>query len=125
MGSCDIGRGVKVTVTDSSPWGLRVVDCDSHFTEPPDLWSSRAPAAFRDQMPVMKTVDGVTGWFLDGRLWASTGGNTIRTGAEKTRGRICLQPFDEIDRASWDVKARLALLDVMGVWAQILYPNGI
>jgi predicted TIM-barrel fold metal-dependent hydrolase len=116
---------VTVTVADEVLGNLKIIDCDSHFTEPADLWSSRTPAKFAERMPVMKTVDGVTGWFMNGELWASMGGNTIRTGAEKTRGRISIQLFDEIDKASWDVAARLDLIDSMGIYAQILYPNGI
>jgi uncharacterized protein len=27
--------------------GLRVIDADTHLTEVPDLWTSRAPAAYR------------------------------------------------------------------------------
>ena len=36
-----------------------------------------------------------------------------------------VQPFEAIDPAAWAVEERLALLDEMGIWAQILYPNGI
>ena len=73
----------------------------------------------------MRTVDGVTGWYLNDLLWAGTGGNTIRKGHQKERGRIGIQPFDELDEAAWDVPARLELIDAMGIYAQILYPNGI
>jgi predicted TIM-barrel fold metal-dependent hydrolase len=102
-----------------------IVDCDAHFTEPPSLWLDRAPAALKDRVPVQKTVDGITAWYLDGELWASIGGNTIKTGREKILGSHVAQPFDVIDRSAWDVEARLGLLDAIGVEAQILYPNGI
>jgi uncharacterized protein len=105
--------------------GFHVIDCDSHLTEPPDLWSARTPASLQEKMPALRTVDGRTGWYLNDELWASTGGNTIRTGHNKTRGLISVQPFDEVDSAAYDVTARLALLDEIGIWAQILYPNGI
>lgn len=105
--------------------GLRIVDCDAHFTEPPDLWTSRAPASMRESMPVQKTVDGVTAWYLGDHVFASVGGNTIGKGHRKVLGTQTLQPFAAIDAASWDVAARLALLDEMGVYAQILYPNAI
>ena len=36
-----------------------------------------------------------------------------------------VQPFEAIDRAAWAVEERLALLDEIGICAQILYPNGI
>lgn len=105
--------------------GLKIVDCDSHLTEPRDLWSSRAPASWRDRLPEQKTVDGVTSWYVDGRLWASTGGNTIRKGRQKVRGSHVLNPFEEIDPSAWNVSDRLGLMDDMGLYAQITYPNGI
>lgn len=105
--------------------GLRIIDCDSHFTEPTDLWRSRAPIGLRDRMPVQKTVDGVTSWYLDGELWAGGGGNTIATGREKVRGVLEVAPFDVVDVCAWSVKERLELLDEMGVFAQIIYPNGV
>ena len=30
---------------------VRVVDADTHFTEPHDLWTSRAPASLKDRVP--------------------------------------------------------------------------
>ena len=105
--------------------GLRIIDCDAHFTEPSDLWSSRAPSSMKDRIPVQTTVDGKTAWFLDGAPWASTGGNTIRSGREKVLGQHVVQPFDAVDPSAWAVKERVELLDDMGIWAQILYPNGI
>jgi hypothetical protein len=49
------------------------------------------------------------------------GGNTIQTGVRKVLGSQTVQPFDEIDPSSYDVKSRLALMDEMGVYAQVLY----
>ncbi|HEY7044664.1 MAG TPA: amidohydrolase family protein [Nocardioidaceae bacterium] len=105
--------------------GLHIIDCDSHLTEPPDLWTSRVPDSAKDRVPVQKTADGRTAWYLDGAPWASIGGNTIGTGLQKRLGTHMVQPFDDIDHSAWSVKERLALLDQIGVWAQILYPNGI
>ena len=31
--------------------GIKIVDCDTHITEAPDLFTSRAPAAYKDKMP--------------------------------------------------------------------------
>jgi uncharacterized protein len=104
---------------------IRIIDCDAHLTEPADLWVSRVPASMRDRVPVQKTIDGVTAWYLHDQVWASTGGNTISTGREKVLGAHVVQPFANIDVSSWDVGERLALMDEQGIHAQILYPNGI
>src|ERR1700677_3675805 len=87
--------------------GLGIIDCDSHLTEPPDLWTSRVASSMRDQVPVQRTVDGRTGWYLDGSLWASTGGNVIAKGGRKILGAVALQPFEELDPAVWQVAERL------------------
>jgi predicted TIM-barrel fold metal-dependent hydrolase len=105
--------------------GLSIVDADAHFTEPPDLWTSRAPASMKDQMPVMRTSDDVSAWYLDSTPLCSIGGNTLSRGGQKQLGTLCIQPWDVVDESTWDVKARLALIDQMGVYAQILYPNAI
>lgn len=104
---------------------LKFIDCDAHMTEPEDLWSSRAPQSLKDRVPVMRTVEGYTQWYQDGKPWASTGGNSLRRGALKIPGQMRVQPFDEIDPAAWSVKERLALMDELGIYAQILYPNGV
>jgi uncharacterized protein len=31
--------------------GIKIIDCDTHFTEPPDLWTANAPAGLRHKMP--------------------------------------------------------------------------
>src|SRR5262245_61499589 len=104
---------------------IPLIDCDSHLTEPPDLWTSRAPPSMKGRVPIQRTSDGRTEWHLDGALWANTGGNVIKKGHEKILGTLYIQPFDEIDPAAWDVRERLKLLDDMGIVAQILYPNAI
>jgi predicted TIM-barrel fold metal-dependent hydrolase len=105
--------------------GLKLIDGDSHLNEPPDLWTARAPSSIRDRMPIQKTIDGMTSWFVGDELWATTGGNCIEVGGRKRRGHNAIHPFEMIDPAFRGTKERLAFLDAAGVWAQILYPNGI
>ena len=39
--------------------GIKIVDCDTHLTEAPDLFTSRAAAKFKDRMP--HVIDGPKG----------------------------------------------------------------
>ena len=56
-----------MTTTEASPFAdLFIVDADSHWSEPPDLFTSRAPAAVRDRMPRVEEVDGQRMWVFDG-----------------------------------------------------------
>jgi uncharacterized protein len=110
---------------DDALGDVKIIDCDSHMTEPADLWTARVPRSARSKVPVQKTVDGVTAWYLDGDIWATVGGNTIRVGTEKVLGEHIVQPFSAVDPAAWDAAARVRLLDEMGVYAQIAYPNAV
>ncbi|MDO8732573.1 MAG: amidohydrolase family protein [Actinomycetota bacterium] len=104
--------------------GLTIIDGDSHFAEPADLWTSRAPAKFKDRVPQLGVVDGTTCWMLEGNYWTGLGGHTIAKGGTKTLGVLSL-PFEDIDDSAWSVPGRLELMDKQGVYAAVLYPNSI
>ena len=103
--------------------GIKIVDCDTHFTEPPDLFTSRAPAAFKDKLPHVRRVDGVDRWFVGSRDFGSLGGNVIRADNDKLLGRLAFPTIDEGHQGAHKVKARLQAMDDMGVYAQICYQN--
>ena len=46
--------------------GLRIVDADTHISEWGDLWTSRAPAKYKDRVPQRRTVDGKYSWYIEG-----------------------------------------------------------
>ena len=45
---------------------LLVIDADSHWSEPPDLFTKLAPAAYQDRMSRVETIDGEQMWVFDG-----------------------------------------------------------
>lgn len=104
--------------------GIKVVDCDTHFTEPPDLFTANAPASLRDKLPRVKRVNGADRWFVGDRDFGSIGGNVIGKDHNKLLGRLAFQTYDEIHAGSYLVKPRLQEMDAMGVWAQICFQNG-
>ncbi|MFA7587400.1 MAG: amidohydrolase family protein [Novosphingobium sp.] len=103
--------------------GIRIVDCDTHFTEPPDIFTSRAPARLKDKVPCQKVHDGVTRWFVGDRDFGIVGGNVIRKDKNKLLGRLSFPTLDEGTPAAWQVPARLAAMDELGIHAQICYQN--
>jgi hypothetical protein len=62
--------------------GVFVFDADSHWCEPPDLFTSRAPAAVKDRVPRVEDVDGQLMWVFDGHPVGrfSAGGVVTRDG---------------------------------------------
>lgn len=103
--------------------GIKIVDCDTHFTEPPDLFTSRAPASMKDRVPYIKRVDGVDKWFVGDRDFGSTGGNVIRADNNKLLGRLAFPALEQGHPGAFSVKERLQAMDDMGVYAQIIYQN--
>lgn len=104
--------------------GIKIVDCDTHFTEPADLWISHAPAGMKDKMPRVERIDGADQWFIGEKHFGSIGGNVIGKDRNKLLGRLAFQNYDQIDPGSYSVKPRLEAMDAMGVWAQICFQNG-
>jgi predicted TIM-barrel fold metal-dependent hydrolase len=104
--------------------GIKIVDCDTHFTEPPDLFQRDAPASLKDKLPRVVRVDGADRWFIGDRDFGSIGGNVISTNRNKLLGKIAYATYDEIHPGSYLVEPRLREMDETGVWAQICYQNG-
>ena len=104
---------------------LCIIDVDAHITEPADLWTSRAPSAYRDRVPRVVHESGAAKWQVDGVvLGKASGGSVIGSGRQKSRGVDFIQwQLDDIDPSSYDMHERVKVLDELGIWAQILYPN--
>lgn len=112
---------------DSVIAGIKVIDVDTHWSEPDDLWTSRAPAAMRERVPQIARVGDRVSWVIDGKLPIGLGASassTLSKDKRKSRGLEFLQWRNhDVHPASYDVKERLAIMDECGVWAQIVYPN--
>lgn len=104
--------------------GIKIVDCDTHVTEAPDLFTSRAPAKYKDKVPYVRRVNGVDRWFVGDRDFGSMGGNVIRgSDNSKLLGRLAFPTFDEGHKGAYDTKSRLQAMDELGIYAQICYQN--
>ena len=104
---------------------LRIIDVDAHITEPLDLWTRNAPAAYADRVPRGVEIDGVLQWVIDGvPIGRALGSSLIGRNGEKQPGFDFIRwSGDEIAEASYDMEQRLEVMDDLGLYAQILYPN--
>jgi uncharacterized protein len=105
-----------------------VVDADSHWTEPADLFTSRAPAALKDRVPHHEEIDGVRMWVMDGVPIGGAGaGAVIGRDGEKWPSEIGLRKWgvEDATQAGYDPDVRLGVLDRFGIDAQVIFPNTI
>lgn len=104
--------------------GIKIVDCDTHLTEAPDLFTSRAPAALKDKMPYVKLdADGVERWYVGDRNFGSMGGNVIRKDNNKLLGRLAFPKLEQAHPGGHIIKDRIQAMDDMGIYAQIAFQN--
>jgi uncharacterized protein len=131
---------------DESMRGIKIIDVDTHLTEPADIWTSRAPRELADRVPhvvrpenltdemreqvsrlgTTNPVDYAPMWVVDQRqvLGPAGAGSVINRNNEKVKGSTFLQwPLDESSLAASYVEPRVAMMDQLGISAQIVFPN--
>jgi predicted TIM-barrel fold metal-dependent hydrolase len=122
--------------------GIKVLDVDTHLTEPGDLWTSRAPAKYKDLVPRVEVFkEGVSTEFQLGprhategtHVWVvgenavlgfAGGGSVVNRHNVKVHGEEFMHwPLTEVSPAASFIEPRLAIMDEVGIWGQIVYPN--
>jgi predicted TIM-barrel fold metal-dependent hydrolase len=105
--------------------GVKVVDADTHITEWSDLWTSRAPAKYKDRVPQRRVVDGVSAWMIDDYVISRDYGySAIKKDGSKVPGLEFFDlKIDDVTPGAYDLKGRLAYLDEAGIAGQIAYTN--
>ena len=100
-----------------------ILDCDAHVNEPPDTWVGRVPAKFKDRAPKVVHRD-------EGDYWSFNDGESMRpVGLTATAGLSFLDfapvggSYEAMRPGSFDTKARLADMDIDGMYLQVLYPS--
>lgn len=104
---------------------MTVIDCDSHVMEPPDLWQRYLEPEYRDRAIRIEEEDGVEKLVIGekvvlSRVLAGLGGAHIDRVKLFTGG---LKYVDGCEPASFEPRARAALLDDWGVDRGVLFPT--
>ena len=106
------------------PDRIRIIDADSHITEPADLWKSRLGDAAQDPDAPQVIWDErrqKSRWRIGGHRsvgvtdFAFTGWSEFPPSYPPT--------LEDADPASWNPEERLRRMDEYGIHAQVLYPN--
>jgi len=95
------------------------ISTDDHAWEKPDTFTSRVPAALRDDCLHLEVIDDEHWWVYAGRKVRKVG-----TGAAAMlEGRGAIAYFDEAPPAVYDANARLGTMDADGVAVEVLFPQ--
>ncbi len=107
---------------------LFVVDADSHWSEPADLFTRLAPAHLKGRVPHHEVIDGQRVWVMDGvAIGQAAAGAVIGADGKKAKAVESLMVWhvEDAHRGAYDPKARIAVLDEFGIDAQIIFPSTI
>ncbi len=103
---------------------FRVIDADTHVSEPEDLWTSRVSSKWGDLIPhvVPDPNGGPVEYWAIGDVYLAPTGVAAMAGFD---GVLPDHPatLREAVPAAYDPHARLEHMDAEGVYAQVLYPN--
>ena len=102
---------------------IKVIDSDTHVSEPPDLWTSRVSKKWGDLIPHVKFDEETKR-----ELWYFGGGRHFTTAGAAMAGWKEFPPahpptLGEADPACYDSRERLKRMDEYGIHAQVIYPN--
>jgi predicted TIM-barrel fold metal-dependent hydrolase len=102
-----------------------LISVDDHLVEPPHMFEGRLPTRFADLAPRVELDDsGMEYWNYAGQRHYKVGLNAVvgRPLAERS-----FEPsrFDEMRRGAWDIDARVADMNLNGVYASLNFPSSL
>jgi len=100
-----------------------VISVDDHLIEPPDLFDGRMPAGLAARAPrVLERDDGDEYWLFEGREYPNVGLNAV---VGRPREEWSMEParFDQMRPGCFDIDARVADMDIAGIWASLCFPS--
>jgi predicted TIM-barrel fold metal-dependent hydrolase len=100
-----------------------VISVDDHIVEPPHTFAGRMPATLADRAPrVVEKDDGSEVWVYDGEEIPNVGFNAV---VGRPVSEYSFEParFDEMRTGAWDIDARIADMDVNGIYASLCFPS--
>jgi predicted TIM-barrel fold metal-dependent hydrolase len=102
-----------------------ILSSDSHVFEPPDLWTIRIDAAFRDRAPRMQRINGVDQLVVEEHQVIAGIGLISNAGARfeapetiSSQGR-----FEDVHQGGYDPAQHLQDMQLDGVAGEVLYPS--
>ncbi len=102
-----------------------ILSSDSHVFEPPDLWTNRIDAAFRDRAPHIERIDGADQLVVEGSQAIAGIGLISNAGARFEAPETITDhaTFDDVHVGGYDPAQHLSDMRLDGVSGEVLYPS--
>ncbi len=100
-----------------------IISVDDHLIEPPDMFEGRMPAGLAERAPrLVDTPEGTQMWVYEDRTYPNIGLNAV---VGRPREEWSMEParFDEMRPGCYEIEARIADMDINGVWASLCFPS--
>jgi predicted TIM-barrel fold metal-dependent hydrolase len=100
-----------------------IISVDDHLIEPADLFEGRVPSHLVERAPRVVTLDdGRETWVYEDNFYPQVGLNAV---AGRPKDEWSMEParFDEMRRGCWDSHARVADMDLDGIYASLCFPS--
>jgi predicted TIM-barrel fold metal-dependent hydrolase len=101
---------------------MKLFSADDHILEPPNLWSSRVPAKFRETAPHVVEEDGVEYWVYEDTRTALIG-NFAAAGRPEEDWNLEPIRYDEMRPGCYDPKERAKDLVSEGMTSSLCFPT--
>jgi predicted TIM-barrel fold metal-dependent hydrolase len=102
-----------------------VISVDDHLVEPRDMFEGRLPAKLQDRAPkIVVNEHGHEVWEFEGQTHYQVGMNAL-AGRRPESVRVEPFRFDQMRPGCYDPHARVADMDVGGIWASLNFPSMI
>ena len=102
----------------------RIISSDNHVFEPPDLWTSRIEAQYKDRCPQIKPFNGGQIWVCDDRKGQPVAsGTNLGKRFENPEDLKPLDVFENVRPGGYIPEEHVKDMDADGVDVSIVYPS--
>ena len=101
-----------------------LISVDDHVIEPPDMFDGRIPASMADRAPVLIDHEGAPAWRLEDKILPNFGLNAV-AGRPPEEWDDEPRGWDEMRKGCWQIDARIADMDLNGVYASVCFPSRV
>jgi predicted TIM-barrel fold metal-dependent hydrolase len=122
-GGAPVGPTALLPDPEPRPIGVPIISVDDHLIEPPDLFDGRVPTGLAERAPrIVEDTDGSQYWLYEGRRYPNIGLNAV---IGRPREAWSMEParFEDMRPGCFDIRARIADMDINGVWASLCFPS--